>query len=357
MCRTVESSTQYDAMFSADVSVQCNLPKNSLYKNNENDSPCLLLDKYIQCVVPNVTIHTQTNGVLKKSSQIQCCLIKDTREKVNTSTKDCGIQTEKEGIDKTVQHPSICEENCQVMDCKCRIHHNLLNIKQESQVMTPKNLSRINSLDITSSPTKSNLFSPISAESSPLSTSSLTLKLRSRNVIVCKHCHQILYSKLSYNLHKKVHMKCSFCKKRFFSIKSANRHTENDCEIKKMMSVQPVVCLYRLENLKNVQKEYGTSLDDLKIFQMVEKSETRRVGRLRSRSTSSVDSSCSCCSMCRNSVSVLHSLKLGKDKSVQTSFFEGGIGSGLVNGSVTLKAKYKSSEEVMSPAKKIRLVR
>lgn len=344
VCRTVENGTQYDTIPSADISIQCNLLKNTVHRSY----------KYTQCVVPNITIHTQTNRVLTKSSKVQCSLVEDTKKKVNYSSRNFGIQTEREGIDKTTQYPSICNKNCQEADCKCCVR-SLCNIKQEPQLLTPTNLSLINSLDISLSPNKNSPSSPVSSVTSPISISLLTEKRRSRNVIVCKQCHQVLYTKASYNLHKKVHMVCSFCKRKFFSMKRANRHIENDCEIKKIVSAQPFVQLPRLESLRSVREKYSTCFVDLKNARVVEKGKLRRTGRMRSRSTSSVDSSYSCCSLCRSAMSVLHGLKLGRDKSVQTNMFDNRMKSGLVNGDVILKMKFKSREAAMSPPKKIRL--
>ncbi|XP_018572320.1 uncharacterized protein LOC108911783 [Anoplophora glabripennis] len=348
VCTTVENETRN--VPGIDISIQCHLPKNALHNSTQTDLPNTTCDKYVQYRVPNIAMHTQTNNVSTKSSKIQCCLLKDGWQNHNYSNNDL-VQLGLKGVDKATQH---CDTfvNCREMDCKCYLH-NLVNIKQESRLSTtPRSVSPINNLF--TNPFKNNI-PPIPSASTP-NTSLLADTDISEKVILCKMCNKILFSKESYTVHKKNHMACSFCKKKFSSMKRTKYHIDNDCEIKKKIDMPTVVQLVRVDNVKDIQKTYSKCLEDMKNFGRREKSKTQSTIRMRSRSTSSADSFHTCCNLCTDyPVTILHGLKLGIDKAVQTNLFDNQIVSTLVNGDITLKSKVKNMEDLMSPAKKIKL--
>lgn len=320
-----------------DISIQCHLPQNISDQSTQTDLINTRCDRSTQYMVPNIAIHTQTNDILTKSSQIQCSLFKESRKEDSNRNLDTQLQS----MDKATQHYDTCRK-CKEIDCKCYVH-TLVNIKQEPQLSaTP-----INSLS------RNKYISPILSASTPI-TYPRVPKDTSENEIYCKMCDKILFSKESYMLHKKSHMTCSFCKKKFLSIKRTKLHIDYDCETKKRVDVPTVVQLIKVENLQEAQKNYSKCLEDLKNLQERD-SKTLSPLRIRSRSTSSADSFYSCCSLCKNSVTVLHGLRIGIDKSVQTSLLDNQVMSGLVNGDITFKSKFKNVEDLMSPAKKIKL--
>ncbi|CAG9857940.1 unnamed protein product [Phyllotreta striolata] len=62
----------------------------------------------------------------------------------------------------------------------------------------------------------------------------------------CKECGTVLHTKADSHQHRKTHMKCYLCKKRFPSIKKAKEHMNSSC-IRNICSKDPIISLEKLK--------------------------------------------------------------------------------------------------------------
>ncbi|KAG5879362.1 hypothetical protein JTB14_030991 [Gonioctena quinquepunctata] len=81
---------------------------------------------------------------------------------------------------------------------------------------------------------------------SPRSSKLLTVKNRVQHVRICRECDRTMYSKQELKAHRKSHMRCPLCKKKFTSITKAKLHFSLECD-QKMSTLRPVVELSRFE--------------------------------------------------------------------------------------------------------------
>ncbi|KAJ8924500.1 hypothetical protein NQ315_007297 [Exocentrus adspersus] len=378
-CNTNNRDTRIDTLQTSDFSVQCCLSKITSHKGVQSkpdishkaiqsdaknmSHKCLQSDllnhtinKYTQCIIPQTETCTQTNCIITKCSKTQCYLLpNNVREKPNLRNRDSSTQISSISLEKSTQY-NICGENCTRTDCKC---HLLLDIKQELVPLSPLLLSPLQGLDVGVIPNKSKTHvSPIPPCISPMSSNLLTVRNRSHSVIICQICDQAFYSKPSYKLHRKSHMVCNFCKKKFISVKRTKWHLQYDCEVKKLLNVEPVVRLMRLERLKNVREKYPQCFKDPSDIEI----KSRTSVRMRSRSTSSLDSfysSYKCWGPCKNAISLLQRLKLGVDKSVQVNFFYDSPAKSCLTNTPKSESgserKFGNREDITLPAKKRKL--
>ncbi|CAH1113597.1 unnamed protein product [Psylliodes chrysocephalus] len=78
----------------------------------------------------------------------------------------------------------------------------------------------------------------------------------------CPECGRIIHTKNELVEHRKSHMKCYLCKKRFKSIKKTKEHMNSDC-IRKLDSTNPVITLMKIEDCQTLTNQYPNVLEQI----------------------------------------------------------------------------------------------
>nr|XP_023021471.1 uncharacterized protein LOC111509859 isoform X1 [Leptinotarsa decemlineata] len=126
-----------------------------------------------------------------------------------------------------------------------KIENISLTLEAKSEPNTPQTPERENNFDEEAC-AKTGFQPQCLRFDSPRSSQLLAVTNKVQYVKICRECDHTMYSKHEAAVHKKSHMRCSLCKKKFTSIIKAKEHFRSKCD-KKMTTMSPVVYLNKME--------------------------------------------------------------------------------------------------------------